>query len=109
MNQNIQTFFLPQTGRVLEADAENCNLSGREAWGNLSLLLPYGIYAKPPEGSQCVVLPLEDGNRLNLGCPVSQQGLEPGEIRFQSSGGSYLILKNDGTIRLGGQVIREEL
>lgn len=100
---------LAQTGRVLEADENCCNLSGVETWGNLSLLLPYGIYIKPPQGSRCVVLPLGEGARLNLGCPVSPQGMEPGEIRLQSAGGSYLILKNDGTIRLGGQVVQEEL
>lgn len=100
---------LPQTGQVREADESCCNLSGAEAWGSLNLLLPYGVYAKPPQGSQCVVLPLGEGERLNLGCPVFPQGLEPGEIKLQSAGGSYLILKNDGTIRLGGQVVQEEL
>ena len=100
---------LAQTGRVREADQTCCNLSGAEAWGSLDLLLPYGVSVKPPEGSRCVVLPLEEGQRVNLGCPVSPQGLEPGEIKLQSAGGSYLILKNDGTIRLGGQVVQEEL
>ena len=99
---------LAQTGRVTEADETCCNLSGAEVWGNLRLVLPYGIYTKPPEGSACVVLTAWEQERLNLGCFVSPQGLEPGEIKLQSAGGSYLILKNDGTIRLGGQVVQEE-
>ena len=99
---------LAQTGRVTEADETYCNLSGAEAWGSLRLVLPYGIYTKPPEGSACVVLTAGEQERLNLGCFVSPQGLEPGEIKLQSAGGSYLILKNDGTIRLGGQVVQEE-
>lgn len=109
MESNLFPSSPAQTGRVMQADTDHCNLSGPEVWGDLELLLPYGMAAKPPEGSQCVVLSLENGKRLNLGCPVSQQGLEPGEIKLQSRGGCYLILKNDGTIRLGGQVIQEEL
>lgn len=79
---------LPQTGQVREADESCCNLSGAEAWGSLNLLLPYGVYAKPPQGSQCVVLPLGEGERLNLAAPFPPRGWSRGKSSCKAPGGA---------------------
>ena len=66
---------------------------------------PYGIYTRPAQGEDLMILSAQSGE-VCLGV-VSQQQEEllPGEILLKSSGGASIRLCNDGTILLNGKKV----
>lgn len=68
------------------------------------LLLPYGFSSTPPSGNQAVLL-----NGMCAGVAAVQDSrLEEGEVCLYSAGGAEILLKNDGTVVINGQVFAKE-
>lgn len=64
---------------------------------------PYGIYTKPPEREELLLLSV-NGNKVCLGTVQEQQPeLKAGEILLQSAGGASIRLCADGRILLNGR------
>lgn len=67
-------------------------------------LLPYGYAAMPPAGCQAVLV----GGLCAGVTAVQDSRLEPGEVCLFSSGGAEILLKNDGTVVINGQVFERK-
>jgi len=65
---------------------------------------PPGISALPLVGDNALLVEAGGEKRL-LGVRNNTEGLEPGEIRLRSAGGAEILLKNNGEVRVNGQVI----
>lgn len=66
---------------------------------------PYGIYTRPAQGEDLMILSAQNGE-VCLGVVSEQQEeLLPGEILLKSSGGASIRLCNDGTILLNGKKV----
>lgn len=64
------------------------------------LLSPYGFSSVPPSGNRAVLL-----NGMCAGVSaVQDSSLKEGEVRLYSAGGAEILLKNDGTVVINGQV-----
>lgn len=64
------------------------------------MLLPYGYYALPPGGENAVMV----GDFCAGVAAVQDTALQVGEVRICSAGGAEILLKNDGTVVINGQV-----
>lgn len=70
---------------------------------SLPYCAPYGIYSKPAQGEDLMILSAQSGEVcLGVVCP-EEESLFPGEILLRSSGGASIRLCNDGTILLNGK------
>lgn len=71
----------------------------------------YGIYAKPPEGTELVVMSTERGDvclgAVTMDLKNLEVGIRPaaGEVLIRSEGGAYVKLCANGSIILNGMVI----
>lgn len=71
-------------------------------------LVPWGIASLPPNGSQAAVL--SDGlTDVCLGSPQQPVSLLPGEVRLSSSGGAYILLRQNGEVVINGQTFQKEV
>ena len=89
---------------VTGAAAGRVTLQGESEYREVVLLTPYGISCLPPEGTEGVLLPVEQG-RVCVGFPARGADLQPGELLLRSAGGAFLHLKNNGEVEINGTVI----
>ena len=75
----------------------------------LPVCAPYGVYARPVQGQEAVVLSAQGGAQLCLGSVTEggPEGLHPGEILLRSAGGASIKLCSDGKILLNGKEWKE--
>lgn len=75
----------------------------------LPVCAPYGVYARPVQGQETVVLSAQGGAQLCLGSVTEgwPEGLHPGEILLRSAGGASIKLCSDGKILLNGKEWKE--
>ena len=75
----------------------------------LPVCAPYGVYARPVQGQETVVLSAQGGAQLCLGSVTGgwPEGLQPGEILLRSAGGASIKLCSDGKILLNGKEWKE--
>lgn len=67
-------------------------------------LAPYGYASLPPAGSRAVLV-----SGLCAGVAAVQDSrLTPGEVCLFSSGGAEILLKNDGSVVINGQVFERK-
>lgn len=83
---------------------ETLTVTGESVHIAPQLLLPYGFSSTPPSGNQAVLL-----NGMCAGVAAVQDSrLEDGEVCLYSAGGAEILLKNDGTVVINGQVFAKE-
>lgn len=83
---------------------ETLTVTGESVHIAPQLLLPYGFSSTPPSGNQAVLL-----NGMCAGVAAVQDSrLEEGEVCLYSAGGAEILLKNDGTVVINGQVFAKE-
>lgn len=71
---------------------------------------PFGVYAKPPQGTEVLILSSPVGE-VCLGAVQNeniQEDLQPGEILLCSAGGASIRLCNDGKILFNGKERKQE-
>ncbi len=66
---------------------------------------PYGIYTRPAQGEDLMILSAQSGDVCLGVVSQPQEELLPGEILLKSSGGASIRLCNDGTILLNGKKV----
>lgn len=83
---------------------ETLTVTGESVHIAPQLLLPYGFSSTPPSGNQAVLL-----NGMCAGVAAVQDSrLEEGEVCLYSAGGAEILLKNDGTVVINGQVFAKK-
>ena len=70
---------------------------------NVSLLAPGGYLWSPGFDEQIISILTSDGKQAVLGV-VQSEKISPGEIMLFSAGGAYITIKNDGTIKVHGNI-----
>lgn len=86
-----------------------CAKSGEEfivgacEYRQLPVCMPYGIYTRPPQGAEVLILSSPSGEVCMGTVQSSPKELQPGEILLCSAGGASLRLCNDGRILLNGR------
>lgn len=83
---------------------ETLTVNGESVHVAPELILPYGFSSTPPAGNQAVML----GGMCAGVSAVQDSRLEEGEVCLYSSGGAEILLKNDGTVVINGQVFEKE-
>ena len=91
-------------GQVTIGGTEAGALLDRE-YRQLRTAAPEGIRWVPSQGETALMLRCGDGSQLLLGCLTggSGQSMAPGELKLYSRGAA-IWLKNDGTIRVDGDL-----
>lgn len=78
---------------------------GASEYRTLPVCAPYGIYTKPPQGEELLILSAPSGE-ICLGAVENlKEELLAGEILLCSSGGASIRLCNNGKILLNGKEI----
>ena len=79
-------------------------VSTRQGMEAAAVCAPYGIYARPPEQEELLLLSVGE-NKICLGAVQERQPeLQEGEILLCSAGGASIHLCADGKILLNGKV-----
>ncbi len=78
--------------------------SGSAKVRNISTYTPFGYSCAVPSGEDVLLIPSCDGSTA-LGTKNIPSGLEPGEIKIQSAGGAFFVLKNDGSVIINSLTI----
>ncbi len=94
-------------GDITQANANTVAVQASVEHRGLPVVAPYGIVYMPPVGENSVVLPTEEGE-ICLGVIAKEKNLNPGELMLFSKGGASVILKNDGSVIINGQVFGGE-
>lgn len=90
--------------RAMTAHSGEQGIVGECGCQEAAVCSPYGIYAKPPEREEVLLLSI-NGSRVCLGAvQENQPELQAGEILLQSAGGASIRLCADGKILLNGKV-----
>lgn len=73
--------------------------------GEYTIVTPGGMTYIPVGNEDAVVIPTNAG-RVCIGIKGGKSyiGMEPGEVALYSCGGAEILLKNDGTVVINGQV-----
>lgn len=87
-----------RSGRV--EGGEEFAVQGEARFRQPEQLFPYGFASAAAGGGQAVML---DGYCAGISS-APDTGLEEGEVRLYSAGGAEILLKNDGTVVINGQV-----
>lgn len=105
LTQKLQT--QNDTATVTEGQvstADQLTVTGESVHVAPQQLSPYGYAALPPAGSQAVLV----GGLCAGIAAVQDTRLAPGEVCLFSSGGAEILLKNDGTVVINGQVFERK-
>ena len=70
----------------------------------LMVASPGGVAWLPRVGEEALLLRCGDGEAVAGVLSAASAGLQPGEVCVFSAGGATLLLKNDGTVLLTGNV-----
>lgn len=97
---------LSETGRFRIANNVT-GISGTMELRDVPVYVPWGVSFLPPAGSEVLLLQTQNGTACVGARLEPLQGLQPGEICL-FSGGTRLLLKNDGEIELGKVTIRPD-
>lgn len=87
-----------RSGRV--EGGEEFAVQGEAKFRRPEQLFPYGFASAAAGGGQAVML---DGYCAGISA-VPDAGLAEGEVRLYSAGGAEILLKNNGTVVINGQV-----
>lgn len=98
----------PFTANVMYSENGKVNVSSLEKVENVGECRPYGFACVPPTGSKAVVLPVGSSAVVCGVVGGSPLELEPGEVGLYTAGGASIILKNNGTVVINGQVFEKE-
>lgn len=88
------------TSGQVESSGGLC-IQGEQRFNSPEQVFPYGFKSAAKAGQQAVML---DGYCAGM-LSAPDSGLQEGEVMLYSSGGAQLVLKNDGTIVMNGQII----
>lgn len=110
MNRYYENNWVEQAdlAHVTMADASVIHAAGHTGLRNVKLAVPYGVTARPVEGDEVVLLPLNNGEYVILGTVCRRSDVQSGEILLQAKSGAYIKLKANGEIELNGMVIRAD-
>lgn len=106
LNQDKESGF-SETGQVTISSGNIFAVCGSMENRSFKIFSPYGISSLPPEGQQALLLNGTGGGYC-VGFQNQTMGLEPGEVRISSLGGSYIHLRNNGEVDINGLVITSE-
>lgn len=95
-------------GSIAYSDSEKTSVSTVENISTAERIVPYGIAYIPPAGEKAVIIPVDDTQYCCGVLCTQASGLSPGEIKLFSSGGASVILRNNGTVVINGQVFEAE-
>ena len=80
-------------------------LVGESEYRTLPNCGPYGIYTRPPQGKDILILSGRQGE-ISLGVvEKSNIDLAAGEILLRSAGGASIYLRNDGKVLINGKEV----
>lgn len=95
-------------GSVTYSDAAKTAVSTVENCNSAEKVAPYGITYVPPSGAKTLIIPVGEVQYCSGVVCEEKDILSPGELMLFSSGGANIILKNDGTVVINGQVFAAE-
>ncbi len=98
------------TGKVVSSADRRIAAASSDGTAQFSIVAPKGIDYVPQKNDDSVVIASEN-ERLCIGVRRSDNPYEiqTGELALYSQGGAYIILKNDGTVVINGQVFGTEV
>ena len=97
------------TGRVTSSTDRRIAAASPDGTVQFSIVAPKGIDYVPQMNDNSVVISSEN-ERLCIGVRRDENlyEIESGELALYSQGGAYIILKNDGTVIINGQIFSAE-
>jgi len=97
------------TGRVTSSADRRIAAASPDGTVQFSIVAPKGIDYVPQMNDNSVVISSEN-ERLCIGVRRDENlyEIESGELALYSQGGAYIILKNDGTVIINGQIFSAE-
>lgn len=97
------------TGKVVSSADRRIAAASSDGTAQFSVVAPKGIDYVPQMNDNSVVIS-SDSERFCIGVRRSDNPYEiqPGELALYSQGGAYIILKNDGSVVINGQVFGTE-
>ena len=97
------------TGKVVSSADRRIAAASSDGMAQFSVVAPKGIDYVPQMNDNSVVISSEN-ERLCIGVRRSDNPYEiqTGELALYSQGGAYIILKNDGTVIINGQIFSAE-
>lgn len=98
-----------KTASVIFSSNGKTAVSGAESFDNIQKIVPYGLEYVPPVGTTAVVIPVGNSQYFTGVVCQNTAELQPGELALYSSGGAKIVLKNDGTVVINGQVFDAEV
>lgn len=97
-----------ERGSVVYSEGGKMSVAGSIGCENVKKAVPYGIAYSAPLGEKTVTIPVGNADVCVGVVENNNNNLEQGEIMLFSSGGAKIILKNDGTVIINGQVFEKE-
>lgn len=98
----------PFTANVMYSANGKIGVSSLENVESVEPCLPFGVACVPPKGSRAVVIPVGSSAVVCGVTGSNPLSLSSGEVGLYSLGGASIILKNDGTVVINGQVFAKE-
>ena len=104
-NENVGKSFI---SNVMYSQNGKVSVSGLEMKENIQICMPYGVASVPPVNSEAVVMPVGSSAVVCGVVGDNMITLNSGEVGLYSKGGASIVLKNDGTVVINGQVFEKE-
>lgn len=93
---------------VSYSNGYSTSVCGSNDFADIDKIAPYGIAYVPPRDERAVVIPVGRG-QVCAGVVCSNfASVKPGELMLFSEGGAKILLKNDGSVVINGQVFSAE-
>ena len=95
----------PSLAKTICATTGEQFLVGESEYREVPVCAPYGIYSRPPQGRDVIVLSAPQGE-VALGIVgASLPEMKPGELILRSAGGAEIYLRNDGKVIINGKEV----
>lgn len=86
--------------------AENMGADGVNRYQEVEMTAPWGIEYVAPDFSRATLVDTQE-KTVCVGTKMQNSGeLKSGELRLFSQGGAEIILKNDGTVSINGEIFQ---
>lgn len=95
-----------QTGKVTMSGNNSIEAVSSSPQRNIDIYSPYGYSYALPSGVNMLIARC-DAKSAAAGVLMNPVELKAGEIKISSAGGSYILLKNDGSVVINGLVINK--